>query len=355
MKMNTLMAPLALTALAIGVAAIAQEPTTPPQTAEQRAATLQAFQEPVATASTSEAIVPPPSVAAGSVPPAVLTATPPAVRSASSRQYTQADKRRLEAELRDVNSSLKIREVTEDNTQHASEAIAARGQILFTYVDGGIYEVQAATLRQTAIVLQPGEVLTGRDLPTAGDTARWILAITRTGVAPHESVVLIVKPIDSGLETNMTITTNRRIYNVLLKSTERTYMPLVGWSYPQDEARAIEVSNEKVEEAHALTEPLAVDPARLNFSCTVSGTEVVWKPLRVYDDGVKTYLQMNPEMSSYEAPAMFVLENKQPLLVNYRVKKSVYIVDRLFERGQLRVGPKNAVDIQCNRKLGRAD
>jgi len=199
MKMNTLMAPLALTALAIGVAAIAQEPTTPPQTAEQRAATLQAFQEPVATASTSEAIVPPPSVAAGSVPPAVLTATPPAVRSASSRQYTQADKRRLEAELRDVNSSLKIREVTEDNTQHASEAIAARGQILFTYVDGGIYEVQAATLRQTAIVLQPGEVLTGRDLPTAGDTARWILAITRTGVAPHESVVLIVKPIDSGL------------------------------------------------------------------------------------------------------------------------------------------------------------
>jgi type IV secretion system protein VirB9 len=352
MKITTPISLLALSALALGAAAIAQEPMAPAQTPEQRAATLQAFQEPTSTA--NETVVPPPSVAAGPAPPTVLTATPPTVRSPSGRQYTLADKRRLEAELREVNSSLKIREVTDTNTQHASDAIAVRGQILFTYVDGGIYEVQAATLRQTAIVLQPGEVLTGRDLPTAGDTARWILAITRTGVAPNERIVLIIKPIDSGLETNMTITTNRRIYNIVLKSTERTYMPLVGWSYPQDEARSIEVESQKVEDVQAQTEPLAVDPARLNFSCTVSGTEVVWKPLRVYDDGVKTYLQMNPEMASYEAPAMFVLENKQPLLVNYRVKKSVYIVDRLFERGQLRVGPKNAVDIQCSRKLTRA-
>jgi hypothetical protein len=38
-------------------------------------------------------------------------------------------------------------------------------------------------------------------------------------------------------------------------------------------------------------------------------------------------------------PAVSVIEKNQPLLVNYRVKRSVYIVDRLFERGQLRVGP----------------
>jgi type IV secretion system protein VirB9 len=180
-----------------------------------------------------------------------------------------------------------------------------------------------------------------------------MLAITRTGVAPTESVVLIVKPIDSNLETNMTVTTNRRIYNIVLKSTERTYMPLVGWTYPQDEARAREVSTQTADEVQAQSETLAVDPARLNFSCSVSGTDVVWKPLRVYDDGVKTYLQMNPELSSYEAPAMFLIEGHQPLLVNYRVKKSLYIVDRLFDRGQLRVGAKNAVDILCTRRASR--
>ena len=47
----------------------------------------------------------------------------------------------------------------------------------------------------------------------------------------------------------------------------------------------------------------------------------------------------------------FVMEKKDPLLVNYRVKHSIYIVDRLFDRAQLRVGPKSAVDIRCTRLI----
>ena len=86
----------------------------------------------------------------------------------------------------------------------------------------------------------------------------------------------------------------------------------------------------------------------------LSGSSVVWRPLRVYDDGIKTYLQMSPDMASYEAPALFVIEDKQPLLVNYRVKQSIYIVDRLFDRGQLRVGAKTAVDIRCTHLAARA-
>jgi hypothetical protein len=43
---------------------------------------------------------------------------------------------------------------------------------------------------------------------------------------------------------------------------------------------------------------------------------------------------------------MFVIERNEPLLGNYRVKRSVYIVDRLFEGGQLRGGPKTAVSIR---------
>jgi type IV secretory pathway VirB9-like protein len=41
------------------------------------------------------------------------------------------------------------------------------------------------------------------------------------------------------------------------------------------------------------------------------------------------------------------MEGKTPMLVNYRVKHSLYIVDRLFDRAQLRIGPKTAVDIGC--------
>jgi P-type conjugative transfer protein TrbG len=325
-----------------GVAFAQQSTLTPEQQAEQ----MRAYQSQLAQ-SGGPPTVPPPS-AAGSTPPPATSA------SHASRAPTWADKRRLEHELKSVNDSLKIRQVTETNTQGASQAIAARGKILFTFSDGGIYELQAATFRQTAIELQPGEVLTGRDLPTAGDTARWTLAITRTGSSPNESVVLIVKPLEADIETNMTVTTNRRIYNLILKSTEHTYMPLVGWTYPQDEAHAVELLAQRQTEVAERSEPLAVDPSHLNFNCAVTGTNVVWKPIRVYDDGSKTYLQMSPELASYEAPAMFVIEKDQPLLVNYRVKQSVYIVDRLFDRGQLRIGPKQAVDIRCTRQLARA-
>ena len=273
-------------ALAISVAVAAQQ--SPQLTPQEKADQLRAYLA-AANQQMPAPTVPAPSTVAGQSGPA--TAAPTSARRAPTMQ----DKRRLEAELRTVNSALKVRQVTDSNTQRANQAIAARGKMLFTYAEGGIYELQAATFRQTAIELQPGEVLTGRDLPTAGDTARWTLAITRTGTAPAESVVLIVKPLEADLETNMTITTNRRIYNIVLKSTDHTYMPLVGWVYPQDEARAAQSVVERASEVESQSEPLAVAPDKLNFNCAISGSKVVWKPIRVYDDGTRTYLQMSPD------------------------------------------------------------
>jgi P-type conjugative transfer protein TrbG len=276
---------------------------------------------------------------------------PDSASASGAAPVTSADPLRREAQRQAAHSALKIRQAAEANTQHASETISVKGKMLFTWSEGGIYELQTATFHETAIELQPGEVLTGKDLPTAGDTTRWTVAATRTGMSPNESVVLIVKPLEADLETNMTITTNRRLYSVILKSNERTYMPLVAWLYPQDEARAQQEQLAHAQAVDSEAEPLAVDPDKLNFNCAISGSKVPWAPLRVYDDGSKTYLQMSPEMPSFEAPALFVLEKNDPLLVNYRVKHSLYIVDRLFDRAQLRVGAKSAVDIRCTRRI----
>jgi type IV secretion system protein VirB9 len=281
-----------------------------------------------------------------SVPAPAMSVTRPA-----TRLPTLEDKSRLEAELNYVNSALKIHQVTDGNTQRASEAIAAQGEMLFTYSPGGIFEVETAVFHETALELQPGETLTGRELPTAGDTARWTIASTRSGAPPNESTVLIVKPLEADLETNMTITTNRRLYTVILKSSDHTYMPFVGWLYPSDAARELAEASAAAKKTAEESEALTVAPDQLNFNCTITGAQVVWRPLRAYDDGSKTYLQMSPEMQSYEAPAIFVMEGKTPLLVNYRVKRSIYIVDRLFDRAQLRVGPKTAVDIGCVHRL----
>jgi type IV secretion system protein TrbG len=334
--------PLAAALLVATAVSVAAEASTPSLTPQQLIDQVRAQQA----AADVNAVSSPPQLAPVPAPPAGATAGAPTMRTAS-RMPTLDDKSRLEAQLAYVNSALKIHQVSDRNTQHASEAIAARGQMLFTYSPGGIYEVQAATFHETALQLQPGELLTGKDLPTAGDTARWTIAATRTGSPPTETTVLIVKPLEADLETNMTIATNRRLYTVVLKSSEHTYMPLVGWLYPQDAARELAEQAALVKKTEEQSEAITVSPDQLNFNCTITGSQVAWRPLRAYDDGSKTYLQMSPEMQSYEAPAIFVMEGKTPILVNYRVKRSIYIVDRLFDRAQLRVGPKTAVDIGC--------
>lgn len=51
-------------------------------------------------------------------------------------------------------------------------------------------------------------------------------------------------------------------------------------------------------------------------------------------------------MKSGEAPALFVKEGKELMLVNYRVKNNYYIVDRLFDEAELRCGPKEVIVIK---------
>jgi type IV secretion system protein VirB9 len=42
-----------------------------------------------------------------------------------------------------------------------------------------------------------------------------------------------------------------------------------------------------------------------------------------------------------EAPALFVLRDSQTELVNYRVKNDTYVLDRLIDAAELRVGQKD--------------
>jgi len=76
------------------------------------------------------------------------------------------------------------------------------------------------------------------------------------------------------------------------------------------------------------------------------GGSYSWTPKMVFDDGQKTHIQMAATMSSGEAPALFVSDGKEVMLVNYRVKKNYYIVDRLFAQAEMRNGLKEIVVIK---------
>ena len=63
-----------------------------------------------------------------------------------------------------------------------------------------------------------------------------------------------------------------------------------------------------------------------------------WKPVRVYDDGKKTIIEMPDELQYRTAPALMLLADKGGLfsdevteIVNYRMQDNRYIVDCLFD------------------------
>ena len=79
-----------------------------------------------------------------------------------------------------------------------------------------------------------------------------------------------------------------------------------------------------------------------------------WCPLRAFDDGQKTYLQFPPKVAVTEAPPLFVLNPKgDAQIVNYRVKGDYYIVDRLFDKAELRLGEKPQTVVAIERAQPR--
>ncbi|WP_454557376.1 TrbG/VirB9 family P-type conjugative transfer protein [Paracoccus kondratievae] len=81
--------------------------------------------------------------------------------------------------------------------------------------------------------VQPGEELV---TVAAGNTVRWIVSDTFSGAGDELRVNVQVKPVRSGLKTNLIITTNRRTYLLELTSTERAWMASVSWDCPRVDA-----------------------------------------------------------------------------------------------------------------------
>jgi type IV secretion system protein VirB9 len=87
-----------------------------------------------------------------------------------------------------------------------------------------------------------------------------------------------------------------------------------------------------------------VDLGAINFgySISVAQGKPVWTPTQVFDDGHKTFIRFPAAMLAREAPALFVVSStNETALVNYRVKNDTYVVDRLIERAELRLGQKD--------------
>ncbi|HCN5947586.1 TPA: P-type conjugative transfer protein TrbG [Escherichia coli] len=207
-------------------------------------------------------------------------------------------------------------------------------------------------LQVCSIRLQAGEVV--NDVH-AGDAVRWKITPATEGVGPTATTVVVVKPTDAGLTTNLIITTDRRIYTVKLASTQREWIPVLSFDYPDDVQREwAAYAQRQAQTAHANTLPTGQNLANLDFNFRMSGDNPAWKPVRIYTDGVKTYIQF-PSSHFNEAPALVALGQRGgEELVNYRLIGDRYVVDKVLDRAALIVGVgRSQTKVEISRTGGR--
>jgi type IV secretion system protein VirB9 len=220
----------------------------------------------------------------------------------------------------------------------------------YTFVAGGIYQVYTAPENVTDIVLEPGEELMGD--PAAGDTLRWRLGVGGSAVNGVPQKHVFLKPTRAGLFTNLTLNTDRRTYFLQLESLERNSMVAVQWHYPSQDVRAAPplTGEGAPREPPRPTAPRDVAALHWDYAIEVVDGHPPWKPRVVFDDGAKTYIRFDPNILHGEAPALFVIQHDEPQLVNYRVKGDLYIVDRIFQVAELRLGQDDQDVVRLTRK-----
>lgn len=229
--------------------------------------------------------------------------------------------------------------VTKANTSARVEPFLAgfiNAMQVWPYSPAALYQIYASPGRVTDIVLEAGEQLTD---VSVSDPVRWIVGDTQSGSGSDARIHLIVKPTRPGLKANLVVTTDRRAYYAELRSEPETWMASVSWDYPQDRLRALQASNAERQAAAPVTTGVHLE--QLKFRYEITGDKPVWRPLRAFDDGRKVYIQFPEGISQGDMPPLFVIGAEGDAeLVNYRVRSPYYIVDRLFNAAELRLGKK---------------
>ncbi len=195
-------------------------------------------------------------------------------------------------------------------------------------------------LRACVIELEPGEIVLSR---ISGDTERWEISPAPAG-PDGRTLLIVVKPRDCDITTNLVLATDRRLYDLTLDSP-----PCKGHSTNPQHAYARHVRFYYPDETLARWAlPATPSPARvgpdvlsLNFGYRVKkDRQFPWAPAQVFDDGARVYIKLPPEAQHAEAPVLFVLESDgSRILINYSVVGGdTYVTDRLFDRAVLVAG-----------------
>jgi type IV secretion system protein VirB9 len=222
------------------------------------------------------------------------------------------------------------------------------GMMFYPYDETFVYEIYCQPYRVTDIMLEPGEEVL--EMPFLSEDKVWEIG---AGVSRKNNVDVqhfFAKPSISGLVTSMIIITDKRVYHILLRSYKDRYMTMVSWEYPRNilpfhvKETAMDERARRINGRETAAD--TIDPAFLSFDYKMTYSlfkKPLWLPRRVYDDGRKTYIELDEKMLHAESPALFNHKNER---INYRVQKNLVIIDELIEKVTLRRGKEKVTIVK---------
>jgi type IV secretion system protein VirB9 len=212
------------------------------------------------------------------------------------------------------------------------------GVMYYPWDETFMYEIHTQPYRTTDIILEPGEVVL--EMPFLSEEKVWEIGAGVSRKNGQDVQHFFVKPSLARLTTSMIIITDRRVYHLLLKSFADRFMVMVQWNYPPSMPFTVKSNNLTASRRvnNLDRDVTLVDPVFLSFDYRMTYSifkKPVWLPSRIYDDGRKTYIELDERMLNMESPVLFNHRNER---INYRVHKNLVVIDELIEKVTLRRG-----------------
>lgn len=206
---------------------------------------------------------------------------------------------------------------------------AARDQRIryVTFNNDAVVTIDAGLGVSTMIQFSPNEHI---ETVSAGDTVGWSI------VPKKGSAILFVKPLVERAETNVNVVTDKRLYSLLLRSSQSAAVRTafqVRFKYPDEDvnARLLSLAQESARNPSLKN----LNRADLNYDYAYKGDDAP-KPRVAFDDGKKMFLQFTGDV-----PAIFVVDGKgRESLVNLRTEGEYTIVDKVAPQFTLRAGDR---------------
>jgi hypothetical protein len=179
----------------------------------------------------------------------------------------------------------------------------------YTYTPGTVYAVPTSPSSPTYLVLPPGERLAA---PPTLDPEAWTVGVVQMGQEATRQEAVVLRPLQPGPSafTALFLQSGMMLFCKLVPIAKPGLMA-VTWDLPQ--------ATPSLPVTPVALRPPTIDVGRLHTQYRIEPQGKLtppWVPVRVFDDGTRTYIHFREALTYTRAPGVFgVTPQGQPALV----------------------------------------